>query len=44
VTVETPAGELVAVQTHGSDTELDVGLGEEVCVWWPPERAAVINP
>jgi hypothetical protein len=43
VTVATAAGELEVVQTHGGGNEFEVTLGEEVCVWWPADRAAVIG-
>jgi spermidine/putrescine transport system ATP-binding protein len=43
VTVSTAAGEMVIVQSHGSSNEFEVTLGEEVCVWWPGDRAAVIK-
>jgi spermidine/putrescine transport system ATP-binding protein len=46
VTVATPAGDLVAVIPHGvedSTPESGPALGEEVCVWWRPDRAALIR-
>jgi spermidine/putrescine transport system ATP-binding protein len=46
VTVGTSAGDLVAVQPHGtrdSTTDRQEELGEEVCVWWHAENAALIR-
>jgi spermidine/putrescine transport system ATP-binding protein len=46
ITVATPAGDVVVVRPHGTrdpttDTQRD--LGEEVCVWWRAENAALIR-
>jgi spermidine/putrescine transport system ATP-binding protein len=46
ITVSTTAGEMVVVRPHGTrdstaDTQRD--LGEEVCVWWRTENAALIR-
>jgi spermidine/putrescine transport system ATP-binding protein len=45
ITVTTGAGDVVIVRPHGTSQPTDVGygLGEEVCVWWRPEHAALIN-
>jgi spermidine/putrescine transport system ATP-binding protein len=46
ITVSTPVGELVVVRPHGTrDPTYDrqPGMGEEVCVWWLPENAALIR-
>jgi spermidine/putrescine transport system ATP-binding protein len=45
VTLATAAGDVVIVRPHGTSQPTDVqhGLGEEVCVWWLPEHAALIN-
>ena len=46
ITVATDAGDVVVVRPHGTrdpttDTQRD--LGEEVCVWWRAENAALIR-
>ena len=46
ITVTTVAGDVVVVRPHGTrdpttDTQRD--LGEEVCVWWRAENAALIR-
>ncbi|MGZ6340886.1 MAG: ABC transporter ATP-binding protein [Candidatus Limnocylindrales bacterium] len=46
ITVATNAGDVVVVRPHGTrdpttDTQRD--LGEEVCVWWRAENAALIR-
>jgi spermidine/putrescine transport system ATP-binding protein len=46
ITVSTAAGEMVVVRPHGTrdstaDTQRE--LGEEVCVWWRTENAALIR-
>jgi spermidine/putrescine transport system ATP-binding protein len=46
ITVATAAGDMVVVKPHGtreptSDTQRE--LGEEVCVWWRTENAALIR-
>jgi spermidine/putrescine transport system ATP-binding protein len=46
ITVATSAGDMVVIRPHGSSgpsTEEERGLGEEVCVWWVAERAALIT-
>jgi spermidine/putrescine transport system ATP-binding protein len=46
ITVATAAGDLVVVEPHGtgdSGTSAQWSLGEEVCVWWRPENAALIE-
>jgi spermidine/putrescine transport system ATP-binding protein len=45
VTLSTAAGDAVIVRPHGTSepTDFQRGLGEEVCVWWLPEHAALIN-
>jgi spermidine/putrescine transport system ATP-binding protein len=46
VTVATPAGDVVAVLPHGTEdptNETQRQLGEEVCVWWHAENAALIQ-
>ena len=46
VTVATPAGDVVAVVPHGTEDptmETQRELGEEVCVWWHAETAALIR-
>ena len=43
--VATAAGDIVAVRPHGTSvrtTHLEEELGEEVCVWWPADDAALI--
>jgi spermidine/putrescine transport system ATP-binding protein len=44
VSIATTAGELVAVHSHDGGPDPVVAVGEEVCVWWPPDRAAVLSP
>ncbi|MEA2610879.1 MAG: spermidine/putrescine transport system ATP-binding protein [Chloroflexota bacterium] len=45
ITVTTGAGDVVVVRPHGTSEPTDVqrGLGEEVCVWWLPEHATLIR-
>lgn len=46
ITVTTSAGDLVMVRPHGTtgqSTRMEEGLGEEVCVWWPADDAALIE-
>jgi spermidine/putrescine transport system ATP-binding protein len=46
ITVSTAAGEVVVVRPHGTRDPTDHGqraLGEEVCVWWLAENAALIR-
>jgi spermidine/putrescine transport system ATP-binding protein len=46
ITLATAAGELVAIRPHGTSvrtTHLVEELGEEVCVWWPADDAALIG-
>ncbi len=46
VTVATSAGDVVAVVPHGTEdptNETQRELGEEVCVWWHAENAALIQ-
>ena len=45
ITVATGAGDVVVVRPHGTSQPTDVerGLGEEVCVWWLAEHAALIK-
>ena len=46
ITIATAAGEVVVVKPHGTrETTADtlLGLGEEVCVWWRTENAALIK-
>jgi len=46
VTVSSGAGDLVTVIPHGLDdgtTDSALTLGEEVWVWWRPDRAALIR-
>jgi spermidine/putrescine transport system ATP-binding protein len=46
ITVATGAGDLVVIRPHGSGGTAAVeeyGLGEEVCVWWLGERAALVT-
>ena len=45
ITVATAAGDMVVVRPHGTrDSTADTqrALGEEVCVWWRTENAALI--
>ena len=46
ITLATAAGDIVAVRPHGTivrTTHLEEELGEEVCVWWPADDAALIG-
>ena len=46
ITLTTDAGDIVAVRPHGTNgqsTHLEEDTGEEVCVWWPADDAALIN-
>ena len=46
ITLSTPTGDIVAVRPHGTSvrsTHLVEELGEEVCVWWPADDAALIE-
>ena len=46
ITLTTVAGDIVAVRPHGSNvrsTHREEDLGEEVCVWWPADDAALIT-
>jgi spermidine/putrescine transport system ATP-binding protein len=46
ITVATAAGDMVAVKPHGTrepTTDTQHELGEEVCVWWRTENAALIR-
>jgi ABC-type Fe3+/spermidine/putrescine transport system ATPase subunit len=46
ITVATPAGDVVAVVPHGTEDplmETQQELGEEVCVWWHADKAALIR-
>jgi spermidine/putrescine transport system ATP-binding protein len=46
ITLTTEAGDIVAVRPHGTNvrsTHLEEDLGEEVCVWWPADDAALIT-
>ena len=46
ITVATGAGDLVVTTPHGARTpltDLERGLGEEVCVWWQAGYAAAIR-
>jgi ABC-type Fe3+/spermidine/putrescine transport system ATPase subunit len=46
ITLTTAAGDIVAVRPHGTivrSTHLVEELGEEVCVWWPADDAALIG-
>jgi spermidine/putrescine transport system ATP-binding protein len=45
ITLSTAAGEVVGIRPHGTNarsTHLMGELGEEVCVWWPADDAAII--
>ena len=45
ITLTTDAGDIVAVRPHGTNvrsTRLEEDYGEEVCVWWPADDAALI--
>jgi spermidine/putrescine transport system ATP-binding protein len=42
----TTAGDIVAIRPHGTSvrpTHLEEKLGQEVCVWWPADDAALIE-
>jgi spermidine/putrescine transport system ATP-binding protein len=46
ITLTTEAGDIVAVRPHGTTvtaTRLEEELGQEVCVWWPADDAALIT-
>jgi spermidine/putrescine transport system ATP-binding protein len=46
ITVTTSAGDLVMIRPHGTtglSTRMVEELGEEVCVWWPADDAALIE-
>jgi spermidine/putrescine transport system ATP-binding protein len=46
ISLTTDAGDIVAVHPHGTNvrsTHLEEDLGEEVCVWWPADDAALIG-
>ena len=46
ITLTTAAGDIVTIRPHGTSsrtTSHDEELGEEVCVWWPADDAALIN-
>ena len=46
ITVATPTGDVVVVSPHGigtPTTDVQPGTGEEVCVWWSVEHAALIG-
>jgi spermidine/putrescine transport system ATP-binding protein len=46
ITLATAAGDIVAVRPHGTSiqsTHVENELGEEVCVWWPADDAALIE-
>ena len=46
ITLTTAAGDIVAIRPHGTSvrsTHLLEELGEEVCVWWPADDAALIG-
>jgi len=46
ITLATAAGDIVTVRPHGTGvrtTNLEEELGEEVCVWWPADNAALID-
>ena len=45
ITLTSDAGDIVAVRPHGTNvrsTRLEEDYGEEVCVWWPADDAALI--
>ena len=45
ITVTTSAGDIVAIRPHGTNARPAhpiQELGEEVCVWWPADDAAII--
>jgi spermidine/putrescine transport system ATP-binding protein len=46
ITVATDAGDLVVLRPHGGSATNDGSretLGEEACVWWPADEAAVVG-
>ena len=46
ITLATAAGDIVTVRPHGTGiraSNLEEELGEEVCVWWPADNAALIE-
>jgi spermidine/putrescine transport system ATP-binding protein len=46
ITLATDEGDIVAIRPHGTSvrsTHLEEELGEEVCVWWPADDAALIE-
>jgi len=45
ITLTTGSGDVVIVRPHGTSQPTDIqrGLGEEVCVWWLSEHAALIK-
>ena len=46
ITLATAAGDIVTVRPHGTgvrSSNLEEELGEEVCVWWPADNAALID-
>jgi spermidine/putrescine transport system ATP-binding protein len=45
ITVTTAGGDVVALRPHGSGSNHGwaATLGEEACVWWPAEDAAVVG-
>ncbi len=46
ITLATTAGDIVAIRPHGTSvrtTHQEEELGEEVCVWWPADDAALIG-
>ena len=46
ITLSTSTGDIVAIRPHGTSvrsTHLVEELGEEVCVWWPADDAALIE-
>ena len=45
ITLATAGGEVVAIRPHGTNvrsTHLEENVGEEVCVWWPADDAALV--
>jgi len=45
LTISTDAGDIVSVRPHATNvrsTHLEEDLGQEVCVWWPADDAALI--
>jgi hypothetical protein len=46
ITVATDAGDLVVLRPHGGSASNQGSietLGEEACVWWPADEAAVVG-